>query len=79
MAGTRRRVKPFSAPFLLGPFRGNVVRDAETQERSVPESALDGTIVRPGNYRISYANAAHFMLLQVADGDYVRETVGLLY
>ncbi len=79
MAGTRRRVTPISAPFLLGPFRGNVVRDAETQERSVRESAL-GRDDRPaGNSRLSYADAAHFMLRQVADADYVRATVGLFY
>jgi putative NADH-flavin reductase len=44
----RRRATLFSALFLLNLFRGDLVRDAETQERYVRESTLDWTIVRAG-------------------------------
>jgi putative NADH-flavin reductase len=43
-----RRATLISAVFLLNLFRGDLVRDAETQERYVRESTLDWTIVRAG-------------------------------
>jgi len=47
-AETRRRATLFSALFLLRLLRASAVREAETQERYVRESALDWTIVRLG-------------------------------
>lgn len=61
-----RRAALFSAVFLLNLFRGDLVRDAETQERYVRESTLDWTIVRAGtlfdgplkgNYRLGLGAA----------------------
>ncbi len=61
-----RRATLLSAVFLLNLFRGDLVRDAETQERYVRESTLDWTIVRAGtlfdgplmgNYRLGFGAA----------------------